>query len=415
MIMSLKDPRGYDISGASPANGDAFEHILNLHLSWQNGAEDGLRRLLAEAPRFTMAHILEAYLGLCSRDVTRVQRARFAVVRAGRLPANHRESLHVGAVRAALNDDFTTLRSHLESLLARYPRDLLALQVIHAIDYLTGDIEAMHTHLAAVLPDWSEAVPGFHAVLAMQSFSLVETGHYQEAKDRGRYSLSLMPRDARAHHALVHAFEMEGDPSGGDRLMTDRFVYWVDSISAAHCWWHWALFHLSEGKTTDAMRIYDEHLRRCLSIEVADLIDSSALLWRLTLLNVDTGRRWNELALGWVPRIDDGYCTFNDMHAMIAFVGAYDWKSAARLETGLLRNRMLDTRYGETTRLIGLPICRAIVAFGQGDFARATELLSTVPTTARRMGGSHAQRDLLYLTLMEAIRRLRRPTGRVAA
>jgi hypothetical protein len=31
------------------------------------------------------------------------------------------------------------------------------------------------------------------------------------------------------------------------------------------------------------------------------------------------------------------------------------------------------------------------------------------------MGGSEAQRDLLYLTLMEAIRRLRRPIGRAAA
>jgi hypothetical protein len=133
------------------------------------------------------------------------------------------------------------------------------------------------------------------------------------------------------------------------------------------------------------------------------------------LFNVDTGPRWRQLALDWAPHIDDRYCTFNDMHAMVAFVGADDWKSAARLESGLLNSRMLDTRYGEMTRLIGLPVCGAIVAFGQGDYARATELLSTVPNTARRMGGSHAQRDLLYLTLMEAIRRLRRPTGRVAA
>ena len=35
--------------------------------------------------------------------------------------------------------------------------------------------------------------------------------------------------------------------------------------------------------------------------------------------------------------------------------------------------------------------------------ARATEFLSTMSTTAHRMGGSQAQRDLLYLTLMEAI------------
>ena len=76
MTMTLKDQRGYAISGASPADGDTFEEVLELHLSWQCGAEAVLRRLIAEAPRFTMAHVLEAYLGLCSRDVAHVQRAR---------------------------------------------------------------------------------------------------------------------------------------------------------------------------------------------------------------------------------------------------------------------------------------------------------------------------------------------------
>lgn len=413
--MTLKDRRGYDISGASPADGDLFEQILELHLSWQCGVEAGLQKLIAEAPRFTMAHVLEAYLGLCSRDVKRVQRARFAVARAGAPPANHRESLHVGAIRAALRDDFASFRSCLQGLLVQYPRDLLALQVTHAIDYLTGDIEAMQAQIAAVMPNWSKEVPGFHAVLAMQAFSLVEATHYEEARDRGLHALSLMPRDARALHALVHVYEMNGDPFGGDRLMLERQISWADSVAAMHCWWHWALFHLADGAVTDALDIYDKCLRQRRSMELADLIDSSALLWRLALLGVDTGSRWNELANAWVPHIDDGYCTFNDMHAMAAFVGAEDWTFAARLETGLLRGRMRGTRYGETTRLVGLPVCRAILAFGKGHYARATELLSTVPTTARRMGGSYAQRDLLYLTLMEVVRRLRRPAGRAAA
>ena len=415
MTMTLKDPRGYDISGASPADSDVFEHLLELHLSWQCSVEAGVRKLIAQAPRFTMAHVLEAYLGLCSRDVARVRRARFTVARAGELPANHRESLHVGAVRAALADDFAAFRSCLQGLLVKYPRDLLALQVTHAIDYLTGDIEAMQAHIAAVLPDWSVAVPGFHSVLAMQAFSLVEAAHYEEARDRSLHALSLMPRDARALHALVHVCEMKGDPFGGHRLMLERQIFWADSLAATHCWWHRALFHLADGAVREALNIYDERLRQQRSMELADLIDSSALLWRLTLLDVDTRSRWDELANAWVSHIDDGYCTFNDMHAMVAFVGAEDWKSAARLEAGLLRGRMHGTRYGETTRLVGLPVCRAILAFGTGHYARATECLSTVPTTAGRMGGSHAQRDLLYLTLMEAIRRLRRPAGRVAA
>ena len=415
MTMTLKDQRGYEISGASPADGDTFEEVLELHLSWQCGAEAVLRRLIAEAPRFTMAHVLEAYLGLCSRDVARVQRARLAVARAGAMAANHRERLHLAALRAALDDDFATFGSCLQGLLGQYPRDVLALQVTHAIDYLTGDIEAMQARIAAVLPSWSKEVAGFHSVLAMQAFSLVEATRYEEAGDCGLRALSLMPGDARAHHALAHVCEMKGDPIGGDRLMRERRTFWADSVAATHCWWHWALFHLDKNAVTDALVIYDERLRQERSIQLADLIDSSALLWRLALLEVDTGSRWNELASAWIPHIDDRYCTFNDMHAMVALVGAEDWKSAARLENGLQLSRMQGTRYGETTRLVGLPVCRAILAFGKGHYARATELLSTVPTTAHRMGGSQAQRDLLYLTLMDAIRRLRRPAGRVAA
>jgi hypothetical protein len=415
MTMTLRDQRGYEISGASPANGDAFEEVLSLHLSWQCGAEAGLQSLIAEAPCFTMAHVLEAYLGLCNRDVARARRARLAVARAGEIPANHRESLHIAAIRAALDDDFATFRSRLQGLLSQYPRDVLALQVSHAVDYLTGDVEAMQSRIAEVLPNWSEEVPGFHAVLAMQAFSLVEATHYQEARDCGLHALSLAPGDARAHHALVHVCEMTGDSVGGDRLMRERRTFWADSIAETHCWWHWALFHLAEGAVTDVLDIYDQRIRQQRSVTLADLIDSSALLWRLALLRVDAGFRWSELATAWMPHIDDGHCTFNDMHAMIALVGARDWESAARLESGLLRSRMQGTRYGETTRLVGLPVCRAILAFGKGDDARATECLSVVPTTARRMGGSEAQRDLLYLTLMEAIRRLRRPMRRAAA
>ena len=93
---------------------------------------------------------------------------------------------------------------------------------------------------------------------------------------------------------------------------------------------------------------------------------------------------------------------------MLALVGARDWKAAGRLEGALSRRQALNTRYGITTRLVGLPACRALVAFGRRDYARATKLLVAIPSVARKIGGSHAQRDLLYLTLLEAVRRQRR-------
>jgi hypothetical protein len=145
------------------------------------------------------------------------------------------------------------------------------------------------------------------------------------------------------------------------------------------------------------------------STEIADMIDASALLWRLELADVDTGTRWLELASAWAERADDGFCTFSDLHAMLALVGARDWAQANRLESELLRRRPFATRHGETTRLIGLPACRGLIAFGRGRYARAVELLSALPAFAGRIGGSHAQRDVLYLTLLEAVQRIRRP------
>jgi len=414
--MTLRDRRDHEISGATPAARDAFERALESHLSWRTGAPLDTDRALDEAPAFTMAHVLKAYLSLCSRDIARVRQARSAHARATILPATVREGLHVAAVGAALADDFETFGTLLGELLRRYPRDVLALQVGHALDYATGDTEGMGARISAVLPAWGEEVPGYHAVLAMHAFSLVERAQFEAAADQGLRALELDPKDARAHHALTHGYEMTGNAAAGARWMRDRRAFWaVDTVAATHCWWHWGLFHLAQGEVEAALSLYDRRVRVGRSADIADMIDASALLWRIQLLDVDVGGRWLELAQAWWQHIADSYCTFTDLHAMLALVGAGDWSNANRLERALLRHHLLPTRYGETTRLVGLPACRALIAFGRGDYVRTIKLLGGIPNFARRIGGSQAQRDLLYLTLLEAIRRTRRRARSAAA
>jgi hypothetical protein len=93
---------------------------------------------------------------------------------------------------------------------------------------------------------------------------------------------------------------------------------------------------------------------------------------------------------------------------MLAFVGARDGKRAARLERVVAGAQSLPTRYGATTRHIGLPACRALRAFGRGDDALALALLASMPPVAHHLGGSQAQRDVLDLTRRRAVERLRR-------
>jgi tetratricopeptide (TPR) repeat protein len=414
--MMLKDYRGLEISGATPDALDSFERALDAHLSWRTGVEQHLEQTIAAAPAFTMAHVLSAYSSIFSRDPALVRQAQRAHAIASSLRATAREHLHVAATGAALADDFRRVKDILGRLLEQYPRDVLALQVGHALDYLTGDIESMHGRVAAVLPAWSEDTRGYHAVLAMHAFSLVEFGEYDAAVDHGLRALDLAPWDARAHHALTHVYEMTGDATGGIRWMRERRPFWAHgTVAATHCWWHWALFHLTLGQVPAALEIYDHRVRASRSPAIADMIDASSLLWRIELQSQGAGSRWPELAAAWAGHIEDHYCTFNDMHAILALVGARDWNAAKRLEAGLLANQGSHTRYGETTRLLGLAVCRAFIAFGRGDYGRAAKLLDKLPPAAHRFGGSQAQRHILHLTLLEAARRQRQTVPSVAA
>ena len=360
--MNCVDHRGCAVSGAEPAALEAFEHALDAYQGWRDGAEAPLTLALREAPRFVMAHVLQAYLLACSRDPRRLAMARPTLARAAALPANERERLHVAALAALLDDDdFDGARATLGELLRIEPRDALALQVAHSLDYVAGDVRCMDERVAAVLPAWSTDLPGYHAILAMHAFGLEENGRYEEAEASARAALALDPRDARAHHAMAHVFEMTGRAEAGETWLAVHAEGWAnDTVVATHCWWHRGLFQLALGRPDLALDIYHHHVRAGRSTSVADLIDASALLWRIDLAGGDAGGRWLELADAWARHIDDGFCSFNDLHAMLAFVGARDWRRADLLVRALRAAYSRQTRHGATTRLLGLAACRAL-------------------------------------------------------
>jgi tetratricopeptide (TPR) repeat protein len=411
-MSDLVDARGCSMRGATPAALQHYESALAALICWRGDSEAALARALREAPRFVMAHVLRAWRLLCSRDPRHVRAARPVRARIAALPANERERAHLAAIGALLDDDYARAKDLLGALLQRYPRDVLALHAAHSFDYVTGDVEHLHERVAAVLPAWSRELPGWPAVLAMQAFGLVENGEVAAAEEAALGALAHDPHDVRAHHVMAHVFENSGRTEAGVRWMEQHRDGW--SAHSAHCWWHLALFHLAQRRTAQALALYDERVRAGRPDQVSHLIDASALLWRLQLAGADTNERARELAAAWEPHIDDAWCSFTDLHAMLAFVGARDWARAQRLEQALVRGQTRPTRHGATTRQLGLPAGRALIAFGRGDFTLAITQLASLPALAHRLGGSHAQRDVLHLTLQQAVERVRRPAPRRA-
>ena len=367
------------------------------------------REAVAAAPESVAARLLEANLLVSSRDVRDFEAAGWAFARLQRLSMNARERAHAAALAAAIDADLERVCAIHDQILAGDPDDALALWVACLMDYYVGNSEALRARTGRVLARLSPDAPGYHAVLSMHAFGLEECGDYAAAEDAALRALELEPRDLRAQHALLHVYEMLGKPQEGLRWAAGQAANWTH-----HMWWHVGLFFLALDRPHAALAICDTKLG---GDSLAELIDASALLWRLRLARADVGPRFAALAGRWAAHAEDAHCAFNDLHAMMAFAGAERWDLAHRLLAA--QERRLQDRRGANhhmTRLVGYPACRALYAFARGEYRTAEALLRSLPPVAHRIGGSHAQRDILTLTRAAAVtRRPQLPHGEIHA
>ena len=403
--MALSDSRGVPVSTGSSAALDHFETSLALLNGYYVDPLAEIETALEAEPDFIIGHCLRGGMHAVAAERAAEPGLRESVEAAEALArrANARERGHIAALRAWLDGDFRAAVDAWGAVAVDYPRDLMALQLAHLGDFYLGRSSMLRDRIGRALPHWDESVPGFGYVLGMRAFGLEEMNEFDRAEDIGRYAVELNPRDPWAIHAVAHVLEMTGRLGDGVGWMTERTDDWArDNMFAFHNWWHLSLYHLDRGETARVLDIYDTGVRPRASDVALEMLDASALLWRLHLDGIDVGNRWAALADAWEGTIEDGYYAFNDVHAMMAFVGA-DRQAAARTLLATLEKR-LDA--GGTNAMmtadVGLPLARAIRAFGEGDYAAAVDLILPLVEIAHRFGGSNAQRDVVHRTLVEA-------------
>jgi tetratricopeptide (TPR) repeat protein len=404
--MTVKDRQGHPLSGADAAAAEAYERALEQLRCYVGDPLAALQPVLAAAPGMTMGHVLVAYLMLSGTEPGALADARRAHALASALPADEREAMHVAAVGHWCEGRWHEAGRILEDLSIRFPHDLLALQMGHLIDFFTGRSRMLRDRIARAESRWHDGMPGRHAVLSMLAFGLEETGDYARAEKAGRRAVELEPRDGWGWHAVAHVMEMQNRRADGIAWLAPNAGHWSEgSFFAIHNWWHLALFHLGLDQVDEVMALLDERVLGTASPLALDMVDASALLWRLQLRGVPVGDRWQSLAERWLALGNDSTYAFNDLHAMLALVGADRMGEAARLLAAQRSALERDDDNRIFLREVGLPATEAIHDFALGRYAEAAEKLRRARPVAHQFGGSHAQRDLIDLTLIAAAER----------
>jgi tetratricopeptide (TPR) repeat protein len=404
-----RDQQGLTLAG-SKASAEAFDRAVADYYALSGDPVGALKQALAADPGFALGGVAIAGLFMIGGfrgdhpEVAAGLRAAETAI-AG---ASARERLHLAAVRAWAAGRASDATLAWEAILTDWPTDALALRFGQDAYFFLGQSLALRDSVARVLPAWDRDNPLTSFVFGAYAFGLEETGELGRAEDVGRDALARNPRDAWAVHAMAHVFETANRQEEGVAFLKASRPDWSPAhFMAGHNGWHLALYLIEQGRTAEVLADYDRFVAPKLADDMTlDRIDAASLLWRLELAGVDVGDLWGSVAQAWMAHVDDHVLAFNDLHCALAAARSRDPGDAERLR------RSLDDfdRHGvghnrQVTAEVGRALIDGALAFAGGDFRSAVETILPVRYDAFRIGGSHAQRDLVNLTLIAAAER----------
>lgn len=413
--MTQHDARGLPVGSRSAAARAAVDVALWRMVSFYDTPLADLDAAIAADPGWALPHTMKAgYLAslteasLLPEAATHLGAAR--TLTSAQTPA--RERTHLEATQLVLEGRWSAACCSWDTLLIDHPCDALALQWAQLWDFYRGDAAALRARPARALPAWDEHDPLFPHVLALWAFGLEENHCLGQAEEVGRRALALDARAPWAVHCVAHVMEMQGRFDDGAAWLRQHQGAWAEGNGfAGHLWWHTALFRLEGLDVAGTLRVIDGHLSADQLQIGLQRIDAASALWRLYLLGADVAARCAALHAGWPLQGADaaGHYAFNDIHALLPMLGSGDLHTAERWLARCAERAMAaaDARRDNhaVAREVGLPLARGLVAFARGEPDDSADLLYAARAQAQRLGGSHAQRDLIDQTLFAACAR----------
>jgi tetratricopeptide (TPR) repeat protein len=414
----MKDAYGLAISTSSAEAARAFDRAISGYLKARLDTRDHLVAALKADAEFGLAHCLKGYFAMLLYKQAAVPSAAEAARTARRFTekATARERMHVDALDAWVTGDLARLFAIWEEILATHPTDVLAFRLAHYKYFWTGRAREMLSSVERIVPKWSRELPHYGTVLGCRCFALEECGEYAAAEPAGRAAVELDPSDLWAAHAVAHVMEMQGRQRDGIAWLEGLAPHWEGTNQLQHhLWWHRALFHYEQREFDAVLALYDERFRNLDSPLtqsqpdfIIDIQNAASMLFRLERQGVEPGNRWAEIADKAEQRIGDCLSPFTLPHWMMA-LAATGREQAARLMLAGMRAYAEGGRANPSVvKEVALPVAEAVLAHRRGEYSAALDRMRPIIAQTQRMGGSHAQHDVLRQLFLDCAVRAER-------
>jgi hypothetical protein len=406
--MAFEDLYGLPISTPSDIAARAYRRGIELMLSAWPGGSEALERAIEADRDFALAHAARSRIHLIYGELPSAQEkaavARKLVTRSG----TAREKSHVEIL--ALTTEGQPVKAlemalgHLDS----WPRDALVLSLplgafgLFAFsgmaDHDQARVDLCERHARHYGDDWW--------FLTYLGWSHTENGNVATGRDITERAFDIRRENAHALHALAHAMFEDGSTEDAEALISGWLPgYDRSGLMYGHVAWHEALLALDQGDAGKAGRIYLEHIQPSVTqaAPLNAMTDGVSLLWRLQASGHPVpDDAWRDLAEYAERRFPRAGNSFIDVHMAMLAAMTGNW-TALEARTADLEARCASGKLPAGSVVPG--ICRAARAFAEQDFPACVRILQPVAAEVVRIGGSHAQREMIEDTLLIALMR----------
>jgi tetratricopeptide (TPR) repeat protein len=400
----LTDRYDLPLSTASSAARDAYVLGCAAKLTMYPGAIEAFDRAIAADPGFALGHVARAHV-LLERGDSAAARESMAAAKHLAAGLSAREASHIAFFDLLAAGDTEAALAALPAHLNAWPRDALVLGTTAFTNGLIGSsgragqkralLGLLHMLAPSYGDDWW--------FTAHHGMALSENGEQDAARAKIDRSFAQNPTNPWVAHARAHLCYEEGDPNAARAFLTSWLTtYPRNGLLYSHLNWHLALGDLEAGDAAAAFRLFAE----AFSPDVhsgpprAKVNDAVSFLWRWELAghprDAEAWRMMHDFANSALPRAG---VAFSDMHIALAqVVAGNDAALAARAQ-------QMDelARAGRYPSGPFVPaVSRAFSAFERRDFSATIDSLEPIAGELERIGGSHAQLDLVRFTLLQA-------------